>query len=230
MGRPPKRKAAEVEKDVSAASKQTKAVVATASSSRPRRTLPAATSLAGTTDTESYVPESEVKSRSTSVNQSDQLTSDNVPIKRSRGRPRKIESNVTDQAKSRSTSTAQAKQTNSNNGPTKRSRGRPRKNSKVHQTKSTLTASDNAVTDGVDADDSEPSITNPSKKGGRKAKPSHPTKENAIESGGSDDDQDEPSYWLMKAEPESRIEKGVDVKFSIDDLVAATSPEPWDGT
>lgn len=38
------------------------------------------------------------------------------------------------------------------------------------------------------------------------------------------------SYWLMKAEPESRLEKGVDVKFSIDDLAAAMQPEPWDGT
>lgn len=37
------------------------------------------------------------------------------------------------------------------------------------------------------------------------------------------------SYWLMKAEPESRFEKGVDVKFSIDDLAAAETPEPWDG-
>ncbi|KKK21550.1 hypothetical protein AOCH_003225 [Aspergillus ochraceoroseus] len=37
------------------------------------------------------------------------------------------------------------------------------------------------------------------------------------------------SYWLMKAEPESRLEKGVDVKFSIDDLRAAKEPEPWDG-
>lgn len=33
----------------------------------------------------------------------------------------------------------------------------------------------------------------------------------------------------MKAEPESRLEKGVDVKFSIDDLAAAETPEPWDG-
>ena len=40
---------------------------------------------------------------------------------------------------------------------------------------------------------------------------------------------DGPSYWLMKAEPESRIEKGKDVKFSIDDLRAAKSPEGWDG-
>ena len=38
------------------------------------------------------------------------------------------------------------------------------------------------------------------------------------------------SYWLMKAEPESRMEKGVDVKFSIDDLAACTEPEAWDGT
>lgn len=36
-------------------------------------------------------------------------------------------------------------------------------------------------------------------------------------------------YWLMKAEPESRIENGVDVKFSIDDLASKTEPEPWDG-
>ncbi|KAL7619356.1 hypothetical protein AAE478_009893 [Parahypoxylon ruwenzoriense] len=37
------------------------------------------------------------------------------------------------------------------------------------------------------------------------------------------------SYWLMKAEPESRFENGVDVKFSIDDLASRTEPEPWDG-
>jgi len=44
-----------------------------------------------------------------------------------------------------------------------------------------------------------------------------------------DVDPHEPSYWLMKAEPESRIEKGKDVKFSIDDLKAATEHEAWDG-
>ncbi|PIA16426.1 DUF55-domain-containing protein [Coemansia reversa NRRL 1564] len=37
-------------------------------------------------------------------------------------------------------------------------------------------------------------------------------------------------YWLMKAEPDSRIVKGVDVKFSIDDLQAMKdSTSPWDG-
>jgi len=33
----------------------------------------------------------------------------------------------------------------------------------------------------------------------------------------------------MKAEPESRFEKGKDMKFSIDDLASKTEPEPWDG-
>ncbi|KAL4743998.1 PUA-like domain-containing protein [Aspergillus similis] len=46
---------------------------------------------------------------------------------------------------------------------------------------------------------------------------------------GSTDNDSGRSYWLMKAEPESRIEKGKDVKFSIDDLRAAKEPEPWDG-
>lgn len=36
-------------------------------------------------------------------------------------------------------------------------------------------------------------------------------------------------YWLMKAEPETRYENGVDVSFSIDDLAAKKEPEPWDG-
>jgi len=49
-----------------------------------------------------------------------------------------------------------------------------------------------------------------------------------------DDAQDEDasgvSYWLLKAEPESRMEKGKDVKFSIDDLAACAKPEVWDGT
>lgn len=36
-------------------------------------------------------------------------------------------------------------------------------------------------------------------------------------------------YWLMKAEPESRIVNGIDVKFSIDDLRDKDEPEGWDG-
>ena len=36
-------------------------------------------------------------------------------------------------------------------------------------------------------------------------------------------------YWLMKAEPELRIQGGVKVSFSIDDLRDAKEPEAWDG-
>nr|XP_020763640.1 thymocyte nuclear protein 1 isoform X2 [Odocoileus virginianus texanus] len=38
------------------------------------------------------------------------------------------------------------------------------------------------------------------------------------------------SYWLMKSEPDSRLEKGVDVKFSIEDLQAQPGQTTcWDG-
>ena len=50
-----------------------------------------------------------------------------------------------------------------------------------------------------------------------------------VNSLGSRSDE-EHQYWLLKAEPETRLENGVDVKFSIDDLAAKTKPEPWDGT
>ncbi|KAL5375181.1 hypothetical protein DPSP01_011388 [Paraphaeosphaeria sporulosa] len=36
-------------------------------------------------------------------------------------------------------------------------------------------------------------------------------------------------YWLLKAEPLPRFENGVNVAFSIDDLAACTTPEPWSG-
>jgi predicted RNA-binding protein with PUA-like domain len=35
-------------------------------------------------------------------------------------------------------------------------------------------------------------------------------------------------FWLMKAEPNSRIVKGRDVKFSVDDFEAAGTT-PWEG-
>lgn len=50
----------------------------------------------------------------------------------------------------------------------------------------------------------------------------------------NDNSNDGRSYWLMKAEPDSRFEttasgKRVDVKFTIDDLRANAQSEPWDG-
>ncbi|TPX51876.1 hypothetical protein SeLEV6574_g00081 [Synchytrium endobioticum] len=38
----------------------------------------------------------------------------------------------------------------------------------------------------------------------------------------------DPRFFLIKAEPSSRIEKGIDVKFSLDDL-KDTGVSPWDG-
>ncbi|KAJ7683016.1 PUA-like domain-containing protein [Mycena rosella] len=37
-----------------------------------------------------------------------------------------------------------------------------------------------------------------------------------------------PNYWLLKAEPDSRMVKGKDVKFSVDDFEAAKT-SPWEG-
>lgn len=56
-----------------------------------------------------------------------------------------------------------------------------------------------------------------------------PSKPTAAEAEPKDAKDPVRQYWLMKAEPESRIENGVDVRFSIDDLAAKKEPEPWDG-
>ncbi|TGZ76425.1 DUF55-domain-containing protein [Ascodesmis nigricans] len=65
--------------------------------------------------------------------------------------------------------------------------------------------------------------TPPPKRAGKKAKIATPKTEVP------DDRKGGTRFWLLKAEPESRIEKGVDVKFSIDDLAAMKEPAPWDG-
>ncbi len=64
----------------------------------------------------------------------------------------------------------------------------------------------------------------------KKSKVKKKTKrEEDLEESENEADPDGHQFWLMKAEPESRIEKGKDVKFSIDDLKASSKPEPWDG-
>nr|XP_036582155.1 at dna binding protein [Colletotrichum truncatum]KAF6790815.1 at dna binding protein [Colletotrichum truncatum] len=42
-------------------------------------------------------------------------------------------------------------------------------------------------------------------------------------------DPPETRYWLMKSEPDVRIEDGYEIKFSIDDLAAKKKPEGWEG-
>ncbi|KAK0705731.1 PUA-like domain-containing protein [Apiosordaria backusii] len=69
--------------------------------------------------------------------------------------------------------------------------------------------------------------SSPAKKATKKATKKEEAKE-ASPSPASDEPT-ERNYWLLKAEPETRYENGIDVKFSIDDLAAKTEPEPWDG-
>ena len=101
--------------------------------------------------------------------------------------------------------TAKASKTSelSTEAPAKKSVGRPRKDSNL-------------------------SVSIPKKQKGAK---SEEQTEQDVEADASQeqDENDQFSYWLMKAEPESRIEKGVDVKFSIDDLKNKEAPEAWDG-
>jgi predicted RNA-binding protein with PUA-like domain len=54
--------------------------------------------------------------------------------------------------------------------------------------------------------------------------PPTPTNETNRDSNG-----DQEVFWLLKAEPLPRYENGVNVAFSIDDLAACTTPEPWSG-
>lgn len=52
----------------------------------------------------------------------------------------------------------------------------------------------------------------------------------SVESEKTASDDPEYTHWLMKSEPESRFEKGIDMKFGIDDLIACPdSTSCWDG-
>ncbi|KAL2814319.1 PUA-like domain-containing protein [Aspergillus granulosus] len=123
--------------------------------------------------------------------------------KRGRGRPRKYPEGSTPAPRE---------------GP-KRGRGRPPKNPAAQASPKPKTPTGSSrgrgrprkTTGETNASDSTP-----------KSKASSAQADKAQDNGGR-------SYWLMKAEPESRLEKGVDVKFSIDDLRDAKEPEPWDG-
>ncbi|KAL8794376.1 MAG: hypothetical protein Q9195_003074 [Heterodermia aff. obscurata] len=99
--------------------------------------------------------------------------------------------------------------------------------------KAALTATNNEDEDDDDSSSDEDSPAEPTMPGNRRAKVSVnvPSPRLAVEKAedADEEDADEPNYWLMKAEPESRLEKGKDVKFSIDDLKNAPEPEGWDG-
>lgn len=145
--------------------------------------------------------------------------------KRGRGRPRKSLPEGTSEAPSTT--------------PKKDGRGRPRKSLPVESGEApseTPKRGRGRPRKSLTAETTEASPTTPKRGRGRPRK-SLPAEQTANvvepkpEPAASSDSKEGAgrSYWLMKAEPESRLEKGVDVKFSIDDLAAAKEPEPWDG-
>ena len=77
-------------------------------------------------------------------------------------------------------------------------------------------------------------VASPAKKA-KMSTTSRPRPTNKVASSENDQDSHEKvdkvqRYWLMKAEPESRIENGVDVKFGIDDLMKEPNQTAcWDG-
>lgn len=91
-----------------------------------------------------------------------------------------------------------------------------------HQDKTTTmtvtTRKRKSTTGSTPSSTKETTTTNPSSK---KPKKEDPATDSATPNA--------TNYWLIKAEPESRIEKGKDVKFSIDDLAALPNGGPWDG-
>ncbi|KAK9716983.1 hypothetical protein K7432_006507 [Basidiobolus ranarum] len=86
--------------------------------------------------------------------------------------------------------------------------------------------------------DSKRSSTSPDSKPKKRIRPSkipltEQVEDNSSNSTLSTDESintPETKYWLMKAEPNSRLVKGVDVKFSIDDLQACPNQtSSWEG-
>ena len=103
-----------------------------------------------------------------------------------------------------------------------------KKESTKAQNKASKPTTKKPIRTAAEEEPAQPKVSISSVPEKRKAKAKSKKEEDAEESedeAGSDGHQ----FWLMKAEPESRIEKGKDVKFSIDDLKASSSPEPWDG-
>ncbi|EAU34408.1 hypothetical protein ATEG_05339 [Aspergillus terreus NIH2624] len=131
--------------------------------------------------------------------------------KRKRGRPRKYPPGsrpqpVPGRGRGRPRKDPNAKVTSKSEAPKSgRGRGRPRKSIDPNGTNTTTEKTEKTPEEKSESADAK-----------------------AEDEEAEEDDDSGRSYWLMKAEPESRIEKGVDVKFSIDDLRERTKPEPWD--
>ena len=70
----------------------------------------------------------------------------------------------------------------------------------------------------------------PSKVSKRKVSVNKDASESSSKKTVKSSESEEFSHWLIKSEPESRMENGVDMKFGIEDLIACPdSTSCWDG-
>ncbi|KAI9877079.1 MAG: hypothetical protein M1830_004854 [Pleopsidium flavum] len=218
MGRP-KRKASQADLDTPSAASPTvkkgrrssgKVVAETAATSRPRRSSAGDVAISAPA-----APKKRGRPAKAASKRAEVAKAETVPEKSTKaGKAVKAaNSTANDSAKPKKTAKA-ANGVNSTGGstPAKPARAAKAAKASTKASKANTTAPPNRR-------DSEFSVEIPAKKG-VKEREDH---DEEVE------DEDGPSYWLMKAEPDSRMEKGVDVKFSIDDLKNAKEPEGWDG-
>jgi len=240
----PKRKltaTADAPASASASSKrQKKEVDATASASRPSRTSLAAAAAPRPIRSNTDVTSKDAK-KGVGRPRKATSTSNNTPASRSsRSSVNKASSTAKDTVEKPRRSTKKAS-TSTNCTPIKKS---------VSTTKTTRGRKKSVKTES--AEDETAAKTKITVDVSKSKAPVHDTKAEHDRGLEENIDGDGPSFWLMKAEPESRVtevrchapwkspsemamltknftQKGKDVKFSIDDLKAATAPEAWDG-
>lgn len=174
-----------------------------------------------------------------------------TPAKPGRGRPKKIETVVAPVVRSPK---RKREEVNEDIAAPAKKRGRPPKS-----TTATLTSNNAKQPPAVKVQKDAPKTKPPTKPAARRGRPPKTdiaskaqarstvkkvskvkTHKEGIETETEDflegmtqpeaaDDAPDYQYWLMKAEPDTRLEKGVNVAYPIDRLAAATEPEPWDG-
>lgn len=112
--------------------------------------------------------------------------------------------------------------------PVKRGRGRPSKGTQTSKDNITRPSRDSTVL--TKRGPGRPPKVSPAERPSSLDTPEFETSSaDELDAEANDEENDSRQFWLMKAEPNDRFENGHNVKFSIDDLAAATEPEKWDG-
>jgi len=171
-----------------------------------RRSTRLKTSVADTDMRARKTTESSAIPTSSSLPQSKKARAKSPQSPKSESKKDEIKSNKNIDSKSKSKTKSAAKTSSSSS----KSKSKTKTSTSLTKTK------DNSNNDG-NVDDN----------GAKTDKKSSSTSER--QEGKAEEKEGQKWYWLMKAEPESRLENDVDVRFSIDDLASKSKPEPWDG-